>query len=77
MNAPNQICIGYTAFIVAASFIEIMSYTNIGAGQGGSPVWNENYIQGRVSRQGDQYKHILNIVDKDTFSTDDFIGQAT
>ena len=41
MNAPNQICIGYTAFIVAASFIEIMSYTNIGAGQGGSPVWNE------------------------------------
>ena len=41
INAPNQICIGYTAFIVAASFIEIMSYTNIGAGQGGSPVWNE------------------------------------
>ena len=41
MNAPNQICIGYIAFIVAASFIEIMSYTNIGAGQGGSPVWNE------------------------------------
>ena len=41
MNAPNQICIGYTAFIVVASFIEIMSYTNIGAGQGGSPVWNE------------------------------------
>ena len=41
MNAPNQICIGHTAFIFAASFIEIMRYTNIGASQGGSPVRNE------------------------------------
>ena len=54
MTAPNQICIGYAAFIVAASSIEIMRYTNIGAGQGGSPEW-ENYIQGRVSGKGDQY----------------------
>ena len=49
-----------------------------GAGQGGSPVWNEK-ITFRVEYpgQGDQYKLILKIMDKDTFSTDDFIGQAT
>jgi len=41
MIAPNQICIGYADFIVAASSLEIMRYTIIGAGQGGSPVWNE------------------------------------
>ena len=41
MIAPNQKCIGYAAFIVAAFSLEIMRYTNIGAGQGGSPVWNE------------------------------------
>ena len=41
MTAPNQICIGYAAFMVAASSLEIMRYTIIGAGQGGSPVWNE------------------------------------
>jgi hypothetical protein len=49
-----------------------------GAGQGGSPVWNEK-ITFRVEYPGqsDQYKLILKIMDKDTFSTDDFIGQAT
>ena len=70
--------IGYAAFLVVASTIEIMRYTNIGSGQGGSPVWNEK-ITFRVEYpgQGDQYKLILKIMDKDTFSTDDFVGQAT
>ena len=70
--------IGYAAFLVVASTIEIMRYTNIGLGQGGSPVWNEK-ITFRVEYpgQGDQYKLILKIMDKDTFSTDDFVGQAT
>ena len=76
-TTPNQICIRYAAFTVAASSIEIMRYTNIGASQGGSSGEWENYIQGRVSGQGDQYKLILNIMDKDTFSANDFIGQAT
>ena len=77
MTAPNQVRIGYAAFMVAASSIEIRRYTNIGAGQGGSPVWNEK-ITFRVGySEGHQYKLILNIMDKDTFSADDFIGQAT
>ena len=41
MTAPNQICIGYDAFIIAASSLEIMRHTIIGASQGGSLVWNE------------------------------------
>uniref|UniRef100_A0A2N9IQV5 C2 domain-containing protein n=1 Tax=Fagus sylvatica TaxID=28930 RepID=A0A2N9IQV5_FAGSY len=47
-------------------------------GQGGSPVWNEK-ITFRVEYPGqsDQYKLILKIMDKDTYSTDDIIGQAT
>lgn len=78
ITAPNQIYIWYAAFLVAASSIEIMRHANIGVGQGGSPVWNEK-ITFRVEYpgQGDQYKLILNIMDKDTFSADDFIGQAT
>ncbi|KAK7838199.1 16 kDa phloem protein 1 [Quercus suber] len=52
--------------------------SSVARGQGGSPVWNEK-ITFRVEYpgQGDQYKLILNIMDKDTFSADDFIGQAT
>ncbi|KAL0003122.1 hypothetical protein SO802_016903 [Lithocarpus litseifolius] len=52
--------------------------SSVARGQGGSPVWNEK-ITFRVEYpgQGDQYKFILKIMDKDTFSTDDFIGQAT
>ncbi|KAL4621120.1 16 kDa phloem protein 1 [Castanea sativa] len=52
--------------------------SSVAQGQGGSPVWNEK-ITFRVEYpgQGDQYKLILNIMDKDTFSADDFIGQAT
>ncbi|XAR72010.1 hypothetical protein NMG60_11018498 [Bertholletia excelsa] len=47
-------------------------------GQGGSPAWNEKFSF-RVEYPGgdDQYKLILNIMDKDTFSADDFLGQST
>ncbi|KAK9283545.1 hypothetical protein L1049_011792 [Liquidambar formosana] len=46
--------------------------------QGGSPVWNEKFSF-RVEYPGadDQYKLVLKIMDKDTFSSDDFLGQAT
>ncbi|XP_057475210.1 16 kDa phloem protein 1-like isoform X1 [Actinidia eriantha] len=46
-------------------------------GEGGSPVWNETF-KFRVEYPGgdDQYKLILNVMDKDTFSADDFLGQA-
>ncbi|KAG6670105.1 16 kDa phloem protein 1-like [Carya illinoinensis] len=52
--------------------------SSVARGQGASPVWNEK-LTFRVEYPGvgDQYKLILKIMDDDTFSTDDFIGQAT
>lgn len=49
-----------------------------GAGEGGSPVWNEKFTF-RVEYPGGegQYKLVLKIMDKDTFSADDFLGQAS
>lgn len=47
-------------------------------GQGSKPVWDEKFSF-RVEYPGanDQYKLILNVMDKDTFSADDYLGQAT
>ncbi|KAL6311852.1 hypothetical protein AAG906_024446 [Vitis piasezkii] len=42
-----------------------------------SPVWNEVHIQSGISRGEGQYKLVLKIMDKDTFSADDFLGQAS
>ncbi|KAG5557650.1 hypothetical protein RHGRI_007785 [Rhododendron griersonianum] len=54
--------------------------SSVARGEGGSPVWNEKFTF-RVEYPGvgdsPQYKLILNLMDKDTFSTDDFLGQAT
>lgn len=49
-----------------------------GAGEGGSPVWNEKFTF-RVEYPGGegQYKLVLKIMDKDTFSADDFVGQTS
>uniref|UniRef100_A0A5B7C506 C2 domain-containing protein n=1 Tax=Davidia involucrata TaxID=16924 RepID=A0A5B7C506_DAVIN len=49
-----------------------------GAGQGSNPVWNEKF-KFNVEYPGadDQYKLILKIMDKDAFSADDYLGQAT
>ncbi|XP_048232186.1 16 kDa phloem protein 1 isoform X3 [Ricinus communis] len=45
---------------------------------GGSPAWNEKLtFKVEYPGQGDDYKLIFNIMDHDTFSADDFIGQAT
>ncbi|KAK2999984.1 hypothetical protein RJ639_024449 [Escallonia herrerae] len=48
------------------------------AGQGSSPEWNEKFTF-RVEYPGadNQYKLVLKIMDHDTFSTDDYLGQAT
>ena len=49
-----------------------------GAGQGGHPVWNERLtFKVEYPGQGGEYKLSLKIMDKDTFSSDDFIGGAT
>lgn len=48
------------------------------AGQGKAPVWNEKFTFRAEYRGGDdQYKLILKIMDHDTFSSDDYLGQAT
>ncbi|XP_058099260.1 elicitor-responsive protein 1 isoform X2 [Magnolia sinica] len=46
--------------------------------RGGDPKWNERFTF-RVQFPGadDEYKLILRIMDKDTFSADDFVGEAT
>ncbi|KAJ9684267.1 hypothetical protein PVL29_016653 [Vitis rotundifolia] len=52
--------------------------SSVARGDGGSPVWNEKFTF-RVEYPGGegQYKLVLKIMDKDTFSADDFLGQAS
>ncbi|XP_077236909.1 elicitor-responsive protein 1-like [Tasmannia lanceolata] len=52
--------------------------SSVARGQGVNPVWNERF-NFRVEFPGadDQYKLTLKIMDKDTFSADDFVGEAT
>ncbi|KAL2317246.1 hypothetical protein Fmac_031122 [Flemingia macrophylla] len=45
---------------------------------GRNPVWNEKFVfRVEYPGSGDQYKLNLIIMDKDVFSSDDFLGQAT
>ncbi|XP_042476203.1 elicitor-responsive protein 1-like [Macadamia integrifolia] len=53
--------------------------SSVRQGEGRNPVWNERFSF-RVQYRGaddDQHKLFLRIMDKDTFSADDFIGEAT
>ncbi|XP_043690638.1 16 kDa phloem protein 1-like isoform X2 [Telopea speciosissima] len=52
--------------------------SSVRRGEGSNPVWNEKFTF-RVEYPGadDQYKLFLRIMDKDTFSADDFVGEAT
>ncbi|KAI5346428.1 PREDICTED: elicitor-responsive [Prunus dulcis] len=46
--------------------------------QGSSPVWNERFtFRAEYPGSGEQYKVTLKIMDKDTFTADDYIGEAT
>lgn len=52
--------------------------SSVARGQGGTPAWNEKFsFKVEYPNADDQYKLILKIMDKDTFSADDFLGQAT
>ncbi|KAL5733218.1 hypothetical protein ACOSP7_032559 [Xanthoceras sorbifolium] len=52
--------------------------SSVARGQGGNPTWNEKFtFKVEYPASGDQYKLILKIMDQDTFSSDDFLGQAT
>ena len=61
---------------------EVFSLSNLiyinDAGQGGRPVWNETLtFKVEYPGQDGNYKLILKIMDKDTFSADDSVGEAT
>ena len=48
------------------------------ADERGSPVWNEKFtFRAEYPGSGDDFKIILKILDHDTFSADDFIGQTS
>ncbi|KAK1378026.1 elicitor-responsive protein 1 [Heracleum sosnowskyi] len=52
--------------------------STVAKGQGSTPVWNEKFTF-RVQYPGpdDEHKLLLSIMDKDTLSADDFLGQST
>ncbi|CDP00102.1 unnamed protein product [Coffea canephora] len=52
--------------------------SSIARGQGSNPAWNEKFTFRAEYPGGDnQYKLILKIMDHDTFSSDDYLGQST
>lgn len=52
--------------------------TTVARRQGGNPKWNEKLrLMAEYPGSGSDYKLNLRIMDKDTFSSDDFIGEAT
>ncbi|XWS56585.1 hypothetical protein CRYUN_Cryun09bG0098100 [Craigia yunnanensis] len=52
--------------------------SSVARGDSSSPSWNEKFtFKVEYPGSGDDYKLILKIMDKDTFSADDFVGQAT
>ncbi|KAF6171866.1 hypothetical protein GIB67_011763 [Kingdonia uniflora] len=46
--------------------------------KGRNPVWNERFtFRAQYPGVDDQYKLVLRIMDRDTFSSDDFVGEAS
>ncbi|KAK6933170.1 C2 domain, partial [Dillenia turbinata] len=51
--------------------------SSVAIGQGRSPEWNENFtFRIDYPGEGDEYKLNLIIMEKDTFTRDEFVGQA-
>ncbi|KAK7321517.1 hypothetical protein VNO77_32244 [Canavalia gladiata] len=51
--------------------------SSVAIGQGRNPVWNENFtFRVEYPGSGNRHKLILKIMEKDTYSKDDFVGQA-
>ncbi|XVF83694.1 hypothetical protein PTKIN_Ptkin16aG0511100 [Pterospermum kingtungense] len=52
--------------------------SSVARGKGSNPSWNEKFtFRVEYPGSGDNYRINLKIMDKDTFSADDYIGQAT
>ncbi|KAG4920338.1 hypothetical protein AAZX31_18G037900 [Glycine max] len=51
--------------------------SSVAKGQGNNPVWNEKFeFKVEYPTPSNSYKVILKIMDKDSLSADDFVGQA-
>ncbi|KAL2333250.1 hypothetical protein Fmac_014463 [Flemingia macrophylla] len=52
--------------------------SSVAKGQGSNPVWTEKFVfKVEYPAPSNSYKIILKIMDKDSISKDDFVGQAT
>nr|GMC63722.1 elicitor-responsive protein 1 isoform X2 [Ipomoea batatas] len=52
--------------------------SSIARGEGSNPTWNEKFnFRVEFPVADDEYKLLLNIMDHDTFSEDDYLGQTT
>ncbi|KAJ4970658.1 hypothetical protein NE237_003757 [Protea cynaroides] len=52
--------------------------SSVRRGEGSNPVWNERFtFRVQYPPTDNQCKLLLRIMDKDTFSADDFVGEAT
>ncbi|KAJ6900352.1 hypothetical protein NC652_026463 [Populus alba x Populus x berolinensis] len=76
--------LGDTDFLGDMDLYVIVQYksqerkSSVARGQGGHPVWNERLtFKVEYPGQAGEYKLSLKIMDKDTFSADDFFGEAT
>ncbi|KAG6758333.1 hypothetical protein POTOM_038676 [Populus tomentosa] len=59
-------------------FFGLSCYCSSSLSQGGRPVWNETLtFKVEYPGQGGNYKLTLKIMDRDTFSADDSVGEAT
>lgn len=53
---------------------------NIYAGQGSSPEWNETFkfeVDYNPAKEDEPQKLFVKVMDHDTFTDDDYLGQAT
>ena len=75
----NFINVGQHLLSYSLNFINVgqcpLSYSN--TGHGGNPKWNEKLtLKAEYPGSGGDYRLYLRIMDKDTFSSDDFLGQT-
>lgn len=59
------------------SDVNVIFFSLINAGQGSKPEWNEKFtFKIEYPSVDGQYKLILKLMDHDTFSSDDYLGEA-
>ncbi|XP_068668569.1 elicitor-responsive protein 1-like [Aristolochia californica] len=76
--------LGNTDFLNKMDTYVLMQYktqerkSSVARGQGRNPVWNEKFtFRVDYPGAGNQYKLLFKIMDRDSFSRDDFVGEAS